>query len=165
MAGLSVTLIFCFLGTTIAPPGLQHRGVRAYRDCALFHLLPSKAGGDQIGLVSHINGVSQRAATLMLARCRHPEKLGIDYAPKGINERVRLSDRPLPTSELTDVGIVEVKLPKEFHLPTSSPSKNVVTFQRRLPRPDPRTFLYLLVAPECGLIVPVVPLLLLALPV
>jgi hypothetical protein len=53
-------------------PGMRQRRPTGHRDYAVeesLHCFPSKAGGDQIALVSHIKGVSQKdAAGLMLGQ-------------------------------------------------------------------------------------------------
>ncbi len=132
----------------------------------LFHCFPSKAGGDQIALVSHVKGVSQKdAAALMFGQQAQgtvtstvqgtstvqdkfppldyleadhitvealglsqetAEALGIGYAPKGMMKGYVAIPVRLPTGELTGyIGIIEGKVPKEFHL------SNVVTFPKK----------------------------------
>jgi DNA primase len=137
----------------------------------LFHCFPSKAGGDQIALVSHVKGVSQKdAAALMLGQkgtgivqststvqngtgtvpphdhfppldylefdhvtveslgidAATAEALGIGYAGKGLMKGYVAVPVRLPTGELTGyIGIIEGKVPKEFHL------SRVVTFPKK----------------------------------
>jgi DNA primase len=120
----------------------------------LFHCFPSKAGGDQIALVSHVKAVSQKDAAastvqgtstvqdkfppLDYLEADHitvealglspetAEALGIGYAPKGMMKGYVAIPIRLPTGELTGyIGITEAKLPKEFHL------SNVVTFPKK----------------------------------
>ena len=54
------------------------------------------------------------------------EALGIEYAPKGMMKGYVAIPIRLPTGELTGyIGIIEAKLPEEFHL------SNVVTFPKK----------------------------------